>query len=199
MAENYQRQLDNIIASLSGKPTLLLHSCCGPCSSYVLEYLTQYFEVTLAYYNPNIEPAEEYQHRLSEQVRLLKEGFPQVGFVELPYDNEAFHSAVSGFESLGEGSERCYHCFQFRLQEIARYAGSDYDYFTTTLTVSPHKNAQWINEIGFDCQGYGAKFLPSDFKKREGYKRSIALSKQFNLYRQEYCGCAYSLAESKEV
>lgn len=194
---NYQREMERIIKSFDGaKKTLLLHSCCGPCSSAVIERLLPYFDITVAYYNPNIEPYEEYVHRLNEQERLIRSAFPEVKFLPLSYDNKAFHSAVKGYEHLGEGSERCRKCFEFRLKEMCRLCKGKYDYFTTTLTVSPYKNAAVINEIGIGLDSLS--YLPADFKKKEGYKRSIELSKQYNLYRQEYCGCFYSLKEAED-
>lgn len=200
MKVNYQKESEKIISSLTGRKSLILHSCCGPCSSYVLEYLSQYFDITVAFYNPNIEPYEEYEHRLSEQRRLIKEAFPEIKLVEIPYDNLEFCQAVEGLESLGEGSERCFKCFEFRMKKVAEFAGVKYDYFTTTLSVSPYKNCEKINELGFEIQNDGTpRYFPADFKKKNGYKRSIELSKEYNLYRQNYCGCRYSLAESLKM
>ena len=189
---NYQKQLDRIISKLTDRPRLALHSCCGPCSSYVMEYLSKYFDITLFYYNPNIYPEEEYQHRLSEQLRLCEIfGIPTV---PCDYDPERYEAYVRGLEQEPEGGARCTVCFRLRLEETARQAQAHgFDYFGTTLTVSPHKDAQRLNAIGAElAQQYGVRWLPSDFKKREGYKRSIELSKQYGLYRQEYCGCLYS-------
>ena len=196
MKRNYQLELDRITASLSGRPRLLLHSCCGPCSSYVLEYLTRYFEVFLSYYNPNIQPRAEYDLRLENQLKVL-ERMPGVTLVPCGYDGGAYDEAVRGLEDEPEGGARCTECFKLRLDFAAREAKRlGCDYFATTLTVSPHKDAQRINAIGEALAGkYGVKWLPGDFKKRDGYKRSIELSREFGLYRQDYCGCLYSKTE----
>ena len=196
MKRNFQLELDRITASLSGRPRLLLHSCCGPCSSYVLEYLTRYFEVFLSYYNPNIQPRAEYDLRLENQLKVL-ERIPGVTLVPCGYDGGAYDEAVRGLEDEPEGGARCTECFKLRLDFAAREAKRlGCDYFATTLTVSPHKDAQRINAIGEALAGkYGVKWLPGDFKKRDGYKRSIELSREFGLYRQDYCGCLYSKTE----
>lgn len=196
MKRNYQLELDRITASLSGRPRLLLHSCCGPCSSYVLEYLTRYFEVFLSYYNPNIQPRAEYDLRLENQLKVL-ERIPGVTLVPCGYDGGAYDEAVRGLEDEPEGGARCTECFKLRLDFAAREAKRlGCDYFATTLTVSPHKDAQRINAIGEALAGkYGVKWLPGDFKKRDGYKRSIELSREFGLYRQNYCGCLFSKTE----
>ena len=196
MKRNYQLELDRITASLSGRPRLLLHSCCGPCSSYVLEYLTRYFEVFLSYYNPNIQPREEYELRLENQLCVLGR-IPGVTLVPCGYDGGAYDEAVRGLEDEPEGGARCTECFKLRLDFAAREAKRlGCDYFATTLTVSPHKDAQRINAIGEALAGkYGVKWLPGDFKKRDGYKRRIELSREFGLYRQDYCGCLYSKTE----
>ena len=196
MKRNYQLELDRITASLSGRPRLLLHSCCGPCSSYVLEYLTRYFEVFLSYYNPNIQPRAEYDLRLENQLKVLGR-IPGVTLVPCGYDGGAYDEAVRGLEDEPEGGARCTECFKLRLDFAAREAKRlGCDYFATTLTVSPHKDAQRINAIGEALAGkYGVKWLPGDFKKRDGYKRSIELSREFGLYRQDYCGCLYSKTE----
>lgn len=196
MKRNYQLELDRITASLSGRPRLLLHSCCGPCSSYVLEYLTRYFEVFLSYYNPNIQPREEYDLRLENQLCVLGR-IPGVTLVPCGYDGGAYDEAVRGLEDEPEGGARCTECFKLRLDFAAREAKRlGCDYFATTLTVSPHKDAQRINAIGEALAGkYGVKWLPGDFKKRDGYKRSIELSREFGLYRQDYCGCLFSKTE----
>lgn len=190
---NYQLELDRIISRLEGRPTLLLHSCCGPCSSYVLEYLTQYFDIFLSYYNPNIQPRAEYDLRLENQRRVLKR-IPGVTLVECGYDGEAYDEAVIGLEREREGGARCTECFRLRLEYAAREAKRlGCNYCCTTLTVSPHKDAQRINALGREiCAKYGVEWLPGDFKKRNGYKRSIELSREFGLYRQDYCGCLYS-------
>ena len=191
---NYQLELDKVIAGLDYRPKLLLHSCCGPCSSYVLEYLTEYFEVYLSYYNPNIQPRAEYDKRLANQLIVL-EHIPGVTLVPCDYDGEAYDAAAAGLESEPEGGARCTECFRLRLSYAAREAKRlECEYCCTTLTVSPHKDAQRINALGREiCEQHGVKWLPGDFKKREGYKRSIELSKEYGLYRQEYCGCLYSL------
>lgn len=197
---NYQLELDKEIEKLKSQdkvPTLLLHSCCGPCSSYVLEYLSRFFAVTVLYFNPNIYPAEEYEHRLAEQRRiisLLPAEHP-VKILECSYDHGEFTEAAKGYESVPEGGSRCERCFYLRLDYTAKEAKAhNFDYFTTTLSVSPHKNSQLLNRIGEElAEKYGIKHLPADFKKREGYKRSIELSKQYELYRQNYCGCEFSI------
>ncbi len=197
---NYQKELDQLISGLGDtRPSLLLHSCCAPCSSYVLEYLSQYFRITLFYYNPNISPESEYRHRVSELRRLVAEMLPgsDVSIVEGNYDPERFHAAVAGMEDLPEGGERCKVCFRLRLEEAAKMAQQLHcDYFTTTLTISPMKNAVALNDIGEALSPiYHTPYLNSDFKKREGYKRSIQLSAEYGLYRQDYCGCVYSRQE----
>jgi hypothetical protein len=200
MKTNYQLILDKEIAALQSSgavPTLLLQSCCGPCSSYVLEYLTRYFSVTLYYYNPNIYPPAEYEKRLSEQRRTIREmDFPNpVKILESDYDPAVFYDAVKGLESEPEGGARCTACFVLRLENTAKKAAElGFQYFATTLTVSPHKNAELLNTIGGGLgEKYGVKYLYSDFKKREGYKRSIELSREHGLYRQVYCGCKFSM------
>lgn len=194
---NYQKQLDKIIQGLGEKaPSLLLHTCCAPCSSYCIEYLSNHFNITVLYYNPNIYPESEYIHRKSEQIRLIGEmntKYP-VKFIDCDFESEKFYEAVNGMENCREGGERCFKCYRLRLTKAARVASQNgFDYFTTSLTISPLKNAGKINEIGEKLANeYGVKFLPSDFKKKEGFKRSIELSKEYNLYRQNYCGCVYS-------
>ena len=192
---NYQKQLDTLLASLDTAPRLLLQGCCGPCSSYVLEYLTEHFDVTLLFYNPNIRPEAEYDKRL-EALRALLEKLPAkrpVTLWEPGWRGEEFEAVARGYETEPEGGERCTRCFILRLEETARQAAAGgFDYFGTTLTVSPHKDAAVLNKIGEALgQKYGVKWLPSDFKKRNGYLRSIQLSKEYGLYRQEYCGCGY--------
>ena len=198
MKQNYQKQMDAIVASLpqGERPRLLLQSCCGPCSSYVLEALTPYFRVTVLYYNPNIQPKAEYDLRLENQRKIIA-ALPtptEVDILECGYDGEKYDAAVKGLESEPEGGARCTVCFRLRLEETAKRAKElGYDWFCTTLTVSPHKDAERLNQIGRALgERYGVPFLPSDFKKREGYKRSIQLSKEYDLYRQDYCGCLYS-------
>lgn len=201
---NYQKILDELIGKLQKEnkiPKLLLHSCCAPCSSYVLEYLSKYFRITVLYYNPNISIEEEYLHRIEEQKRLISEmkTINKVDFVQGEYNPNDFFAIAKGLEDAKEGGERCFKCYELRLKETVKIAlDNGYDYFTTTLSISPHKNAQKINEIGEKLsEEYGVKYLYSDFKKREGYKRSIELSKEYNLYRQNYCGCIYSKLESE--
>lgn len=245
MNRNYQKELDKIICGLdAGKksaPTLFLHSCCAPCSSYVLEYLRKYFRITVFYYNPNITEDGEYRKRVAEQKRLIaaynkkltKEvnsngcegrltgaaethgfgrqincknvvdereevaiGYP-IEVIEGDYEPERFYEIAKGLEQCPEGGERCFACYELRLRETAKRAHAEsYDYFTTTLSISPLKNAAKLNEIGERlAQEYDVVWLPSDFKKRDGYKRSIELSREYDLYRQDYCGCVYSLAE----
>jgi hypothetical protein len=200
---NFQRELDEILLK-QGTTTqrLFLHSCCAPCSSYVLEYLSAFFEITVFYYNPNITYVEEYAKRVEEQKRLIqtfneqKQGH-EIHFVEGSYDPERFYEIAKGHEKDKEGGERCFLCYEMRLQEAATYAKEGgYDYFTTTLSISPMKNAEKLNEIGEKlAEVYKVAYLTSDFKKKNGYKRSIELSKEYNLYRQDYCGCVYSKAE----
>ncbi len=202
---NYQKELDRILAGLAvaaDPPRLLLHSCCGPCSSYVLEYLTQYFSTTVLFYNPNIQPEAEYQKRLEWQKRLLAAlptRYP-VTLLACDWEGETFSSAVQGQTQEPEGGARCTTCFTLRLTRTAELAKQQgFDYFCTTLTVSPHKDAQRINRLGYEIGArFGVAWLPSDFKKREGYKRSIQLSAEYGLYRQNYCGCLYSKPETEE-
>lgn len=248
MNMNYQKELETIINKLQDRsPTLLLHSCCAPCSSYVLEYLSQYFKITVYYYNPNISEEEEYRKRVAEQKRLIQQmnlewsKIPQeespieeqvkeheetgkrnfITFQEGPYDSKAFFQAVKGLEKCKEGGERCRKCFQLRLEQTAKEAQAQgFDYFTTTLTISPLKDAEALNEIGQQIveqyrkqiqekvqeesgirQSHAVsrlRYLPSDFKKRNGYKRSIELSKEYDLYRQDYCGCIFSKLQREE-
>lgn len=200
---NYQKQLDKIIDEIQKSkeiPTLLLHSCCAPCSSYVLEYLSQYFKITIFYYNPNISPKEEYKKRVEEQKRLISQ-LPTknpVSFIEGEYIPQDFYNMAKGMEDLKEGGERCFKCYRLRLEKTAKLAKEqEFDYFTTTLSISPYKNAPKLNEIAEELSEiYSVKNLPADFKKKEGYKRSIQLSSEYNLYRQNYCGCVYSKKNS---
>lgn len=199
MKINYQIELDRElrrIADSGRRPRLLLHSCCAPCSSYVLEYLNRAFDIAVFYYNPNIAPAEEFEHRVAEQIRLV-DALPHEGSIEVirgAYDPQAFYDAVRGHEDDPEGGARCERCFRLRLSETARLAAErGDDYFTTTLTISPLKDAQLINAIGLELAGgAGVHWLPCDFKKKNGYKRSCELSELYGLYRQDYCGCLYS-------
>lgn len=222
---NYQRELEKIIENNEkilacgseadmpkSIPTLFIHACCAPCSSYCLEYLCKHFRITVFYYNPNITFEAEYVHRVEEEKRLIssyneemttgtREGYP-IEVVEGKYDPESFYAMAKGLEMVPEGGERCFRCFDLRLRETFEEAkrlaaqGKIYDYITTTLTISPLKNAAKLNEIGESLQAeYGIKWLPSDFKKKNGYKRSIELSAEYDLYRQDFCGCVYSKAE----
>ena len=195
--ENYQLRLDKTIKDLNGNtPTLLLHSCCAPCSSYVLEYLSRYFKITVFYYNPNITEYDEYSHRVLEQQRLISAMHftNPVNFLQGNYDPDEFFKVTSGLESEKEGGARCEKCYRLRLEKTAKKAKElGFDYFCTTLSISPLKNAQKLNQIGSEFEKeYGVKYLYSDFKKKDGYKRSIELSNEYSLYRQNYCGCIYS-------
>jgi len=218
MNRNYSKELDVILNNpdhRGGK--LFLHSCCAPCSSYVLEYLRSFFRITVFYYNPNITSEPEYLHRVEEQKRLIREFNSQlkktgeaeesnreaypIEIIEGDYDKEIFFNRVKGLEQCPEGGERCFVCYELRLRETARLAKEmEADYFTTTLTISPLKNAARINEIGEKlAEEFGTPFLPSDFKKKDGYKRSVELSKEYNLYRQDYCGCVFSKLAKNET
>ncbi len=194
MLTNHQKY-QNVIKSLDYKPRLLLHSCCAPCSTVCLERLTEYFNVDIFYYNPNIESDEEFSKRLLEQKRFcaLVYGYG-VKVIEVKHQSEEFLTAISGYEDLPERSTRCYECYKLRLKKTAEFAKEQsYDYFATTLTVSPHKNATWLNEIGERLEEeLSVKYLPTDFKKEGGYLRSIELSKEYSLYRQDFCGCKFS-------
>lgn len=222
--KNYAKELDKIIDRLekaekgNGKPLpsdvskarlpgrkLLLHSCCAPCSSYVLEYLREYFDITVFYYNPNITEDGEYKKRVEEQKRLIGEynrmaKARRIEIIEGDYEPDCFYEVAKGLEKCPEGGERCFRCYELRLRKTAELAAEKkFDCFTTTLTISPLKNAKKLNEIGEKLEReYGVFFLPSDFKKKNGYKRSIELSAQFGLYRQDYCGCVYSKREREE-
>lgn len=205
MNRNYQKELEKIIEEnrkLNKVPRLFLHSCCAPCSSYVLEYLSNYFSITVFYYNPNISLKEEYEHRVEEIRRLIEEmEFANpVEFVEGRYEPKEFFDMAKGLEEVPEGGERCFRCYRLRMEEAARHAKEGgYDYFTTTLTISPLKNAGKLNEIGEELgEIYEVSHLPSDFKKKNGYKRSIELSHEHGLYRQNYCGCVFSKREAME-
>ena len=201
---NYQKELDKVIEVLQRQgrvPRLLLHSCCAPCSSYVLEYLSRYFEITVFYYNPNIYPPEEFGKRVEEQKRLIAQlpAEHPISFLDGPYEPERFYEMARGLEQIPEGGERCFKCYRLRLSETAEMArAGKYDYFTTTLSISPLKNAEKLNEIGGQlAKDYGVDYLYSDFKKRNGYKRSTELSREYGLYRQDYCGCVFSMRERR--
>ncbi len=203
MKNDYQQWLDRTLAELDGRqPKLLLHACCAPCSTYVLEYLSKYMEITVLCFNPNIYPPEEFYKRRSEQERIINE-MPSdipIHFMGTEYQSERFYEAVKGVEHTGERGERCRRCYRLRLEETARRAKEyGFDYFTTTLSISPLKNAEWLNTIGGElAEEYGVDYLYSDFKKRDGYKRSTELCRKYCIYRQNYCGCIFSLRESEE-
>ena len=193
---HYQQHMEQIVAALETRPRLLLHSCCGPCSSAVIERLAPHFDLTVYYYNPNIYPPEEYRRRADEQARLLETlGVPMI---EADYDTERFDAI--GLSDEPEGGARCRACYALRLEQSARYAKEHgYEWLCTTLSVSPHKNADWVNELGQACaDACGLRWLPSDFKKKNGFLRSLQLSDQYDLYRQTWCGCRYSWRERKE-
>lgn len=194
---NYSQETERVIEGIKNdgkKPKLLLHVCCAPCSSYVLEYLSGYFDITLYYYNPNISPIEEFNLRHDELCRLVKETESTADIVKAEYDPESFYAIAKGREDQPEGDERCFLCYRLRLSKSGRYAKENgFDYFTTSLSISPYKNAEKLNLIGQEIADHlGIKYLLSDFKKKNGYKRSIELSKEHQLYRQDYCGCIYS-------
>ena len=200
---NYQRELDQLIEEIEAEgkvPTLLLHSCCAPCSSYCIEYLSQFFAITVFYYNPNIYPDEEYFHRVKEQQRFISE-FPTkhpVSFIEGDFEKDRFYSEVAkGLEKEPERGARCTKCFELRLGETAKRAAAEgMDYFATTLTISPMKDVELLNTIGAAMgQRYGVEYLATEFRKKNGYLRSTQISKEYDMYRQDYCGCVYSKVE----
>ena len=201
---NFQKLLDEeikLIKESKIKPKLLLHACCGPCSSYVVEYLSKYFDITIYYYNPNTYPETEFNRRLDELNKFINNFNNNVKVIEESYNPIEFYDSIKGLENLGEKSRRCYNCYELRMNKAALYAkNNNFDYFTTTLSISPYKNASWINEIGSKLENkIGIKYIYSDFKKKNGYKRSLELSKKYNLYRQEYCGCVYSKKERETI
>lgn len=201
---NFQKLLEEeieLIKNSDVKPRLLLHACCGPCSSYVVEYLSKYFDITIYYYNPNTYPEEEFTRRLDELKKFINNFNRDVKVIKEDYNPIEFYNSIKGLEHLGEKSRRCYNCYKLRMNKAAHFAKeNNYDYFTTTLSISPYKNANWINEIGKKIENsLGIKYLYSDFKKKDGYKRSLELSKKYNLYRQEYCGCVYSKHEREVI
>ncbi len=201
MKQSYQVKLEETLNSLNHVPKLLLHSCCGPCSSYVIDYLSKYFDITVYFFNPNIEPIEEYLKRKEEQIKFIKNytSSNKLDIIDDEYTNDEFNSKIKGFEEEKEGLTRCSICMAYRLNETYIKAKNlGYDYFGTTLTVSPHKNSEVINNIGSKLEK-DVKFLYSDFKKKEGYKKSIELAKKFELYRQDYCGCKYSKKDDNLV
>ena len=204
MKVNYKRLMDAEIETIKAtdkKPTLLLHACCAPCSSAVLEVLNDIFDITLFFYNPNISPESEFNFRLDELKRLTDNmNLSDIGIVVPEYNNSEFFEIAKGLENFAEGGARCKKCYRLRLSKSVEYAKANgFDYVTTTLSISPHKNADWLNEIGKElADSAEIKYLYSDFKKGEGYKRSCELSKLYNLYRQDYCGCIYSKKLQKE-
>ena len=192
MINNYT-EFEQFLTDLKERPKLLLHSCCAPCSTAVLERLLPYFDISVYFYNPNIYPEEEYIKRKNEEIKLLKE--LDIKYIDTNYENELFKKEIAGLEQEKEGGKRCKECIKMRLQKSAIYAKeNDFDFFTTTLSISPHKNSKLINEIGYELEKkYNISYLFSDFKKKDGFKRSIDLSNKYNLYRQNYCGCQYSI------
>ena len=214
---NYQKQLEEVIKQeKNNRKKILLHSCCAPCSSYVLEYLREYFDITVFFYNPNISNAVEYEKRLQEEIKLIEaynkqvengdfenmnstENARMIKIMEVGYEPSEFFEAVKGYEHCKEGGERCMECFRLRLGKTAKYAvDNGFDYFTTTLSISPHKNADMLNNAGKEAEEkYGVRYLYSDFKKKNGYKRSCEISAEYGLYRQDYCGCIYSKVQSE--
>ena len=198
---NYQLEMEKIINNLDYIPRMLLHVCCAPCSSYVLSVLAKYFSIDIIYYNPNINTKEEYDKRLEELKRLLSivKYDNEINIIDCNYNNMDFFDAAKGLEKEPEGGKRCYECYKLRLEYTASKAKElGYDYFTTSLSISPYKNANWLNEIGISLEKkYNVKYLVADFKKKNGYKTSIELSKKYNLYRQDYCGCIYSKIERR--
>ncbi len=201
MNESYYKLGLKELENIKEPKKLLLHSCCAPCSSHVISFLTKYFDITILYYNPNISPKSEYDKRKEEQIRLIKEIDKEnkIDIIDCDYDNDKYEKAIKGYENEPERGSRCTICFDLRLDKTAFLAKKlNYDYFCTTLTVSPYKNSNLINEIGKKKEEkYDVKWLYSDFKKENGYKHSIELSKKYNLYRQDYCGCKYSIREKK--
>lgn len=197
---DYNREMEKIIESLDHTPSLLLHSCCAPCSSAVLERLMDHFDITILYYNPNIEPYEEYLKRKDEEKEFISKlkSHNKLEMIDADYDNEVFKTLARGHEDDPERGPRCYLCYKERLSYTFKKAErNNFEFFGTTLSVSPYKSSRWLNEIGLELETEKTKFLPADFKKKNGYKRSIELSKEYELYRQDYCGCIYSRRKSK--
>ncbi len=200
MKTNYNEIMEKTLTNLDGKPRLLLHACCGVCASSVLERLYPYFEITVLYYNPNIYPQEEYIKRFENLEQIALKMKLKIKILEIGYESKEFRAISKGLEKEKEGGERCLKCYKLRLERAAKMARDyNYDYFCTTLSVSPYKDSEKLNQIGTELsQKYNVKYLYSDFKKKEGYKRSNELAKEYNLYRQDYCGCKYSLNEALE-
>lgn len=198
--ESY-KEFEEFLSNLEYRPKLLLHSCCGPCSTSVLELLNKYFEVDIYFYNPNIYPLDEYIKRKEEQEKFLKKSGISSKFIEVVYEPEYYDEKIKGFENALEGGSRCKKCIEMRMEKACNYAKENgYDFYTTTLSVSPHKNSKMINEIGYNLEKeYDMPYLYSDFKKKDGYKRSILLSRDYDLYRQDYCGCKYSIQTNKNI
>ena len=197
---NYDLEMEKQINHLNNKKTILLHACCAPCSSAVLERIAEYFDITILYYNPNITEKEEYEKRLQELEKFVNEiNLDNIKVMPGRYQPEEFFEMSKGLEQEKERGKRCYQCYKLRLEETAKIAEQqNFDFFTTTLSISPYKNSKWLNEIGADLdKKYQSTYLYADFKKKNGYKRSIELSKQYNLYRQDYCGCIYSKKEKE--
>lgn len=203
MKENYSRICEEILNNIGENKRILLHSCCAPCSSYVISYLTKYFDITILYYNPNISPYDEYLKRKKEQIKLISEieTVNKIDIMDCDYENELYNNLIAGFENEPERGNRCNICYRMRMEKTAIMAkDNNYDFFCTTLSVSPYKNSNLINEIGANLEKiYNIKWLYSDFKKKDGYKQSIELSKKYNLYRQDYCGCIYSKPKSFHI
>jgi epoxyqueuosine reductase len=197
---NYQLELDNILKNLNGRPSLLLHACCAPCSSYCIEYLSKYFDITLYFYNPNIESIEEYDKRYGEFVKIVNK-FQGVKTVYEKYDQSEWTEKIKGFENCKEGGDRCTICYRLRLEKAMEYAiENNFNYFASTLSISPYKNAKKLNDIGEEIsKNKEILYLVNDFKKKGGYLRSIQLSKELNLYRQNYCGCVYSMGGKNKI
>ena len=197
---NYDLEMEKQINHLDGKKKLLLHACCAPCSSTVLERIAKYFDITILYYNPNITDSEEYESRIQELKKFVSEiNLDNIKVMPGRYEPEEFFEMSKGLEQEKERGKRCYQCYKLRLEETVKIAEQqNFDFFTTTLSISPYKNSKWLNEIGTDLEKkYQSTYLYADFKKKNGYKRSIELSKQYNLYRQDYCGCIYSKKEKE--
>ncbi len=204
MKINYDIEMNKIIEKLDRKPRLLIHSCCGPCSTAVLERLVKYFEIDILFFNPNLDSEEEFDKRVVEQKKVIShmedKNHAKIGIVAVPYNHDEFLNIASGLEKEREGGKRCMRCYYLRLKKAGEYAKAhDYDYFTTTLSISPHKNSQVLNKMGIALgERIGVSYLMSDFKKKNGFKRSVEISEELNLYRQDYCGCEFSKIEALE-